>query len=123
MDDPDDVLYTRQGDFEQKDNEDAYVHRFGSLNGLATGCATLVVGGYGLGGGLGSPLDCARPAPLQFGGHAEPGWPEKEVDCSSMSHRSRALPGTIAAGVRSGPLSLVQGTSAAAPFVALHHRQ
>jgi hypothetical protein len=35
-----------------------------------------------------------------------------------MSERSRVLPGTIAAGVRSGSLSLVQGTSSAAPFVA-----
>jgi hypothetical protein len=35
-----------------------------------------------------------------------------------MSDRSRALPGTIAAGVRSGSRSFVQGTSTAAPFVA-----
>jgi hypothetical protein len=42
----------------------------------------------------------------------------KQVDCSSMSDRSRALPGTISAGVRSGSLSLIQGTSTAAIFVA-----
>ena len=37
-----------------------------------------------------------------------------------MSDRSRVLPGTVAAGVRSGSQSLVQGTSSAAPFVARH---
>jgi hypothetical protein len=116
--DPCDLLHTRQGDFKQEDSEDAYVRRFGSLNGLATGCTTLVVGGYRLGAGLGSPLKCARPALYSSAGTLEPGWPDKEVDCSSMSDRSRALPGTIAAGVRSGSLSLVQGTSVAAPFVA-----
>jgi hypothetical protein len=116
--DPDDVRYTQGGDLNQEDTDDAFIRRFDSLNGLATGCATLVVGGYRLGAGLGSPLKCARPALYSSAGTLEPGWPEKEVDCSSMSDRSRPLPGTIAAGVRSGSLSFVQGTSAAAPFVA-----
>jgi hypothetical protein len=35
-----------------------------------------------------------------------------------MSDRSKVLPGTVAAGVRSGSLSFLQGTSAAVPFVA-----
>jgi hypothetical protein len=123
--DPRDFRYTPgedlsqpEGDLNQQDTDGAFVRRFGSLNGLATGCATLVVGGYRLGAGLGSPLECARPALYSSAGTLDPGWPEKEVDCSSMSDRSRALPGTIAAGVRSGSLSFVQGTSAAAPFVA-----
>jgi hypothetical protein len=35
-----------------------------------------------------------------------------------MSDRSKVLRGTVAAGVGSGSLSFVQGTSSAAPFVA-----
>jgi len=118
FDDWRDVRYTREGDLAETDSEDALVERFGSLNGLATGSRSLVVAGYRLGAGLGSSLECARPARYSSAGTLEPGWPDKKVDCSSMSDRSRALPGTIAAGVRSGSLSLVEGTSAAAPFVA-----
>jgi hypothetical protein len=118
FDDYKDIPYSLDGDLRQKDTKDAFVRRFGSLNGLATGRTTLVVGGYRLGAGLGSKLKYARPALYSSAGTLESGWPEKKVDCSSMSDRSRALPGTIAAGVRSGSLSLVQGTSVAAPFVA-----
>jgi hypothetical protein len=107
----------------EDDTRGAFVRRFGSLNGLATGRTTLVVGGYRLGAGLGSKLKHARPSLYSSAGtlacegveEQESAWPEKQVECSSMADRSRALPGTIAAGVRSGSLSLVQGTSAAAP--------
>jgi len=128
---------TPQGDISEVDHK-TFVQRFGTLNGLATGRTTLVVGGYRLGAGLGSSIACARPArysaagvlpdhgaaentdapPCPVGPRAAAAWPDKQVNASSMSDRSRALPGTIAAGVRSGSLSLVQGTSAAAPFVA-----
>ena len=132
-----DTAFTPQGDLSEKDDK-TFVRRFGSLNGLATGRTVLVVGGYRLGAGLGSSLAYARPARYSSAGvlpkkdaaeepYAPPclvdpreaaRWPDKRVNASSMSDRSRALPGTIAAGVRSGSLSLVQGTSAAAPFVA-----
>jgi hypothetical protein len=130
--------YTTEGDLSERDTEGTFVQRFGSLNGLATGRTALVVGGFRLGAGLASPPACARPARYSSAGVLPPEdsaqesypppcpsdpreaalWPEKQVDASSMSERSRALPGTIAAGVRSGSLSLVQGTSSAAPFVA-----
>jgi pimeloyl-ACP methyl ester carboxylesterase len=113
-----DQRYTAQGDLAETDTDGAFIERFGSLNGLATGRTSLVVGGYRLGAGLGSGLACARPARYSSAGMTDTNWPGKPVDCSSMSERSRALPGTIAAGVRSGSLSLVQGTSSAAPFVA-----
>jgi hypothetical protein len=116
-----DHRFTPQGDYSEKDYPDTkmlFVRRFGSLNGLATGRTTLVVGGYRLGAGLGSSLACARPARYSSAGVIKSKWPEKQVDASSMSDRSRVLPGTIAAGVRSGSLSLMQGTSSAAPFVA-----
>jgi hypothetical protein len=115
--------FTPQGDLAEedpdgKDPKKSLVKRFGSLNGLATGHTSLVVGGYRLGAGFGSSLACARPARYSSAGTLKPDWIDKTVDCSSMSDRSRALPGTISAGVRSGSLSLIRGTSTAAPFVA-----
>ena len=115
--------FTPQGDLAEKDRDEkdpqkSFVKRLGSLNGLATGHASLIVGGYRLGTGLGSSLACARPARYSSAGTLKPDWIDKTVDCSSMSDRSRVLPGTISAGVRSGSLSLIQGTSTAAPIVA-----
>jgi hypothetical protein len=119
------VRYTREGDLAETDTEGAFVRRFGSFNGLATGDDSLVVAGYRLVGGLGASIACARPALYSAAGargpedpDSPPEWPDKEVDCSSMSERSRVLAGTIAAGTRSGSLSLLDGTSGAAPFVA-----
>jgi hypothetical protein len=116
--DPNDIRYTLQGDLAEEDTAGAFIQRFGSLNGLATGHDSMIVAGYRLGAGLGSGLACARPVSYSSAGQLEPGWADVHVHCSSMSDRSRALPGTIAAGVRSGSRSLLQGTSAAAPFVA-----
>jgi len=113
-----DERYDLNGDASEMDSNDAFVKRFGSLNGLATGKTSLVVGGYRLGAGLGSGLGSARPSRYSSAGALDEKWPGKQVDCSSMSDRSRVLQGTVAAGVRSGSLSLVQGTSSAAPFVA-----
>jgi hypothetical protein len=118
FDDPCDVRYSPEGDLAEVDSGDAFVTRFGSLNGLATGGTALIVAGYRLGAGLGSGLEKARPALYSSAGTRACGWPEAKVACSSMSDRSRVLPATVAAGVRSGALSLVQGTSVAAPFVA-----
>jgi hypothetical protein len=115
--------FTPQGDLAEedpdaKDPQKSLVKRFGSLNGLATGHTSLVVGGYRLGAGLGSSLARAQPARYSSAGTLKPDWIDKTVGCSSMSDRSRLLPGTISAGVRSGSLSLIQGTSTAAPLVA-----
>jgi hypothetical protein len=112
-----DTRFAPEGDLAEKDAKKPLVKRFGSVNGLATGRTSLVVGGYRLAAGLGSSLACARPAPYSAAGTLTLDW-IKSVDCSSMSDRSRALPGTLSAGVRSGSRSFVQGTSAAAPFVA-----
>jgi hypothetical protein len=117
FDDLREFRHTPAGDLSEVDTDTAFVRRFGSLNGLATGSTPLVVAGYRLGAGLGSKLDCARPSRYSSAGPIEPGWQQRNVDCSSMSDRSRVLLGTVAAGVRSGSRSFMQGTSAAAPFV------
>src|SRR5262249_11441002 len=107
-----------QGDFNEEDTEGAFVRRFGSLNGLATERLALDVAGYRLASGLFPNLKDARPSLYSSAGTLDPGWPKGHRAVSSMSHPSRVLPGPTAAGVRSGSLSRVQGTSTAAPFVA-----
>jgi hypothetical protein len=118
FEDSQDVARDDTGVLTEEDTEGAFVRRFGSLNGLATAPTSMVVAGFRLGRGLGSSLEHARPAPYSSAGTGQPGWPEAQVACSSMSDRSNVLPGTLAAGVRSGSRSFVQGTSTAAPFVA-----
>lgn len=118
FDDARDLRYNQEGDLNEEDTKGAFVRRFGSLNGLATERLALDVAGYRLGSGLVSPLKDARPSLYSSAGTLDLRWPKAHVAVSSMSDRSRALPGTIAAGVRSGSLSRVQGTSTAAPFVA-----
>ena len=118
FDDLKDHRYTVRGDLNEKDSNRALVRRFGSLNGLATERRSLDVAGYRLGAGLGSTLKEARPSRYSSAGVLKEPWPQAQIACSSMSDRSRVVAGTIAAGVRSGSRSLVQGTSAAAPFVA-----
>jgi hypothetical protein len=114
--------FTREGDFSEEDSEEkqfkTLIKRFGSLNGLATGKMALTVAGFRLGAGLRSSLACAHPARYSAAGPRKYTEINDKVDCSSMSDRSRVLPGTISSGVRSGSRSFLQGTSAAAPFVA-----
>ena len=117
FDEPRNRLYTKEGDLSEEDTKGASVQRFGSLSGLATGGTSLIVGGYRLYGGLKVNLERVRPSWYSSAGTVECGWPEAQVACSSMSDRSRVLIGTIAAGVRSGSRSLLDGTSVAAPSV------
>jgi hypothetical protein len=118
FDDPHDTRYGDDGSLNEQDTPGAFVQRFGSLNGLATAFTSLMVAGFRLGSGLGSPLDDARPVAYSSASTLDFGWPMQKVACSSMSDRSKALPFTVSAGTRSGSRSLLQGTSAAAPFVA-----
>jgi hypothetical protein len=102
----------------------AKVRRFGSMNGMATSPATLVVGGssvrperaavYSSAGGTGrvvrEGLSIADDLRV-FG---------REVDISAASERSAFEPGMVAAGTRTGVTVAFQGTSTSAPQVARH---
>jgi hypothetical protein len=132
FDDPKDIRYDLGGLFRkrgrlfsepsgalrEKDIRAALLRRFGSLNGLAAIPSALAVAGFRLGAGLGSTLGDVRAARYSCAGTQRNGWPIARVSCASMSDRSIALAGTVAAGVRSGARSIMDGTSAAAPFVA-----
>ncbi len=79
--------------------------RAGTLNGLATGASPVVVAGYR----AASP---ERALALYSGSAAEN---RTAPDIAAPSDRSRALPGVIAAGSRSGTRVPLGGTSVAVP--------
>ena len=118
FDDPLDVRFNDDGSPREQDTADALVQRFGSLNGLATHDTSVVVAGFRLGAGLGSAARDVRPVRYSCAGPHNEELPGATVDCASMSDRAMALPGTVAAGVRSGSRSILNGTSVAAPVVA-----
>jgi hypothetical protein len=118
FDDSLDVRFNDDGSPREEDTPEAFVQRFGSLNGLATSDTSIMVAGFRLAAGLGSSLQEVRPVRYSCAGPHNEELPEATIDCSSMSDRALALPGTVAAGVRSGSRSVLQGTSVAAPFVA-----
>lgn len=93
----------------------AVVRRFGSLNGMATGNATLVVGGFDELTGMASLYSCAGA--LRYDTDGRPIQVGKQVTVSAVTDRSPALPGVVAAGTRSGIMFPMNGTSVAAPLV------
>ena len=116
----DDPLYERfegpdqQGDINLKDTGPSVVKRYGALNGMATGQKTVVIGGY-----MGPPADHAAlyagaADMTQNGSNRRMRYP-----CgSAQSDTSRVLPGTLGSGTRSGSVSVLNGTSVAAPQMA-----
>ena len=122
--DPLNERYDQMGKLATTDTvlQGARVRRFGSMNGMATSPATLVVGGssvrpeqaavYSSAGATGWVVSHAQPDRDQmqvFG---------REVDISAASERSVFQPGIVAAGTRSGVTVAFQGTSTSAPQVA-----
>lgn len=126
LDDPLNVRFGDDGAPVECDNEAAFVRRFGTINGLATARSSMVVAGFRQHAEAGwvveEPVASRYSAagaieePPQTDGHSVN--MTGNVACSAMSDRSLLLPGTIASGSRSSALSLVQGTSTAAPVVA-----
>ena len=82
------------------------VSRSGSLNAIATGKASIVVGGY-----VQSTKTMAR-----YSGTSREGM--RAPDVAAISDRSFVRPGVLCAGVRSGSTVALNGTSVAAPQVA-----
>lgn len=113
------LRFASDGSPSETDSPCSYVRRYGSLNGLASGATSLIVGGYS---GLETAPEAdrlAKPAAYSSAGTAlaHP-WPFRQVDCSSLSDRGALTAGNKAAGTRSGSVSFLRGTSAAAPSVA-----
>jgi hypothetical protein len=89
----------------------AFVHRFGTLNGLATHDAVSVIGGFVATTGEPAGYSSAGSLP---GGMGQAGIVSFSAPCDS----SRMLGGIVAAGTRSGALFRMSGTSVAAPQIA-----
>lgn len=85
----------------------AMVRRFGSLNGMATGVSTVVVGG--------AVQSTGQAAAYSGAGGEGAG---KAVTISAPTERSAMALGVVAAGSRSGTRFALSGTSSAAPQVA-----
>jgi hypothetical protein len=89
------------------DPEDAFVRRFGTLNGLATHDAVTVVGGV-----------VARTGePAAYGACGDVADETSRIHLSAASEALSALPGIASAGTRSGATARMTGTSTAAPQV------
>jgi hypothetical protein len=107
------VRFDRQGHLEEEDVEDkdlgpSTIKRAGTLNAIATGDHTIVIGGYRASDG--------EPAPYSASG---PTRSETRVgpDAMAISERSVALRGVLGTGGRSGSRIAMGGTSFAAPKV------
>ena len=91
----------------EDDQEGCIIKRAGSMNAIATGEKTIVVGGYVRKNG--------KPAEYSAGGPVTHPWPRRGPDTSAVSDESRVLRGVLAAGTRSGSVVALDGTSVAAP--------
>ena len=118
--DPKNQLYFRNGKPMVTDRvkAGAFVRRFGTLSGMATGSKTLKVGGFVEQNGHAAHYSCAgalrydnsRPRRvITVGG---------QLLVSAPSERSFAHPGIVGAGTRTGTYIAQSGTSSAAPQVA-----
>lgn len=106
LDDPENPRFTSPGDWSEHDYSGAVVRRFGSLNGAATGCTSLVIGGY---------RDGDRKLAL-YSGASSPETTTKRPTSLLPSDSSRVLAGILTTGNRSGATFSLTGTSAAGPL-------
>lgn len=107
LDDDANTRFTDAGDWAEDDAPASVVRRYGSLSGGATGAGALVIGAH---------RDGDRRAAL-YSGASRPGMAARPC-ATAPADASRALPGALASGNRSGSRLSLSGTSAAAPIVA-----
>ena len=104
-DDPAYVRFDLAGRPEQTDNASP-IHRRGTLNAIATGQYSTVVGGFRHSDGVIAEYSGSGPAATRTG-----------PDASAVADDSVAARGVVAAGTRSGSAIALRGTSVAAPQV------
>jgi hypothetical protein len=115
FEDPAYIRFDKRGMLVELDTSDqGYVKREGTLNSLATGKQTIIVGG--------TRGNDGRPAAYSSGGsivNPRKGKvaPRAEPDVVTVSDDSSANQGRIGAGSRSGSAAALNGTSVAAPQV------
>jgi subtilase family protein len=106
----DDTKYKRfdlAGRPEQEDKGSSPIHRRGTLNALATGRHTIVIGGF----------RHSDRVPSEYSGAGPVATPRTGPDAVAIADDSVAMDGILAAGTRSGSVVALRGTSVAAPQV------
>ncbi|MFC4174196.1 hypothetical protein ACFOYU_19460 [Microvirga sp. GCM10011540] len=98
----------------EEDDISCIVRRYGSINAIATGCETIIVGGV--------YRKELRPVPYSAGGPVTVPVGATQVhrdgpDALTVSDDSVAHPGVLGAGTRSGSVVVMNGTSVAAPRI------
>lgn len=110
FDDPDDEPYAPSGAPAFRENpKGSFVHRFGTINGLAAHDHVLVVAGFRSDTGLPAPYSAAGPLAGAGAG---------SVHLSARSDISGVTHGTRSSGTRSGTSFALDGTSVASPRIA-----
>lgn len=111
----DDPAYRRHDDGGRPievDDAASYVKRQGTLNAIATGSETLVIGGYRRSDGRPAPYSASGPLVAPGRGAPTPNGP----DAMFPSEDAPSHYGLLAAGTRSGIKLAMNGTSVAAPL-------
>lgn len=115
--DPKNALWDATGAYNAQDSveDGAFVRRFGTLSGMATGDTTLRVAGHVHNSAAAARYSCAGALRRNTLSMVSVG---PQVAASGMSERSTAHWGVVAAGTRTGVQIALGGTSSAAPQVA-----
>lgn len=113
FDDPDYVRFRESGEEEDADNN-SYVQRRRTLNSLATGRRTIVIGGFHRKDWRASKYSASGPPIRPARGGLAPNGP----DAMCVADDSNVHHGILAAGARSGSCVAMFGTSVAAPQIA-----
>ncbi|MEM1374386.1 MAG: hypothetical protein AAGF78_08400 [Pseudomonadota bacterium] len=106
FDEPANQRFTKEGRLNEDDTPGAMTARKGTLNGMATGATSLVVGAAKGWRSNAELYSCAA--------HADEA---KQVEASAMVTKTLAEVGRLSGGVRSGPRVRLTGTSVSAPAV------
>lgn len=107
--------YRGNGRPEEEDDGRSYVVRYGSLNGLATGKHTIVVGSVSRDDLSSAPYSAAGPTVAPEVGKPRP---RAGPDAMTIADHSRVRAGLLAAGMRSTSSVAMRGTSVSAPQLA-----
>lgn len=107
LDDADYVRFDPQGHPEQEDIGASDIQRRITLNAIATGQYSIVIGGFRHSDGKVAEYSCSGPVET----------PRTGPDASAVADDSVAARGVVAAGTRSGSVLALRGTSVAAPQV------
>jgi hypothetical protein len=113
FEDPGYERFDSLGRLKEVDGEDSYIKRSGTINAIATGVGTVVIGGYRESDGAAAPYSASGPGAAG----AAYGPSRAGPDAMAISEYSAALHGVLAAGGRSGSRVAMRGTSVAAPRV------